>query len=548
MVEQPNLIKSMQLPPIKMQKYERYLPTAFDESLSILEKINKVINYLYEYSEITNEMLEKWNVVYYWAMNEGLQQSVTDQLNKWLEDGTLQSVINQESFGEIQANVDILINDLDSLKNDVLSMRGDIDTIKNEAVNLEGYYSNLKIERYVDEESNTTYYLGKVPSYDSDGNFIRLNHTHTAPVYGSTNLKTVRETSVNTGATLAINASTYSTTTGNIIGMYMKDGNVIQDNVGQAYNYILAFDDNNNMQTFPPNTSPSTIIGAGYNNAISSFIPLIENGLSVSDSVIATRSIFDQPHPRSAIAKDSVGNMYFFSCEGRTIGEYGMYAKDVIRVLLSHGMVFAQMLDGGGSADMVYYQSNVNMPSGGFGSEEREVGNILYVGKDETNKPANKLLKVMGDANMRITAYRSHLEELRYQRNNYIEMEEYLVNGWVNYGTQGSSRVRAWIMPNNTMYLVGTIKNGQLSVPFMQLPDDIAPMFTTDHLVAGNKENEIYKIRIGANGELQWYYWNTAGRPGSTIGNDAGTYAPDYIKLDGIFIPLNTPEQGIQRR
>ena len=30
---------------ITLQRYERYLPTAFDESLTLLEKMNKLIEY-----------------------------------------------------------------------------------------------------------------------------------------------------------------------------------------------------------------------------------------------------------------------------------------------------------------------------------------------------------------------------------------------------------------------------------------------------------------------------------------------------------------------
>ena len=139
MVEQPNLIKSMQIPPIKMQKYERYLPTAFDESLSILEKINKVINYLYEYSAITNEMLEKWDVVYYWVMGEGLRQGILDQLNIWLEDGTLSDILEGLLLGEyarkdwVTEQINVLITEIDVFKtkieNDLNDRAINVDTL-----------------------------------------------------------------------------------------------------------------------------------------------------------------------------------------------------------------------------------------------------------------------------------------------------------------------------------------------------------------------------------------------------------------------------------
>lgn len=45
---------------LNVQEYERYLPTAFDESMSILEKLNKVIEYL---NQIGHLKQEEWNII-----------------------------------------------------------------------------------------------------------------------------------------------------------------------------------------------------------------------------------------------------------------------------------------------------------------------------------------------------------------------------------------------------------------------------------------------------------------------------------------------------
>lgn len=82
------------LPEMFVQQYERYLPTAFDESLTLLEKVNKVIGYLYEIGRITNEMLERWNEVYNWILNDGLEEAVKEKLEEWLLDGTLDGILN----------------------------------------------------------------------------------------------------------------------------------------------------------------------------------------------------------------------------------------------------------------------------------------------------------------------------------------------------------------------------------------------------------------------------------------------------------------------
>ncbi len=105
------------VPPIRIQKYERYLPTAFDESMSILEKINKVIHYLHDYSEITEEMLTKWNEVYKWITGEGLYTTVEEILKEWLKDGTFEQLLEklivdlQNDFNELRKELKKHIDD-----------------------------------------------------------------------------------------------------------------------------------------------------------------------------------------------------------------------------------------------------------------------------------------------------------------------------------------------------------------------------------------------------------------------------------------------------
>lgn len=122
MSENPKLIRSMQIPPIKMQQYERYLPTAFDESMSLLEKVNKVILYLHEYSEVTEMMLTRWNEVYRWLMNEGLDETVGYRLREWLDDGTLHRIINEDLLSDINKKVESFISEINSLIDDLQTM------------------------------------------------------------------------------------------------------------------------------------------------------------------------------------------------------------------------------------------------------------------------------------------------------------------------------------------------------------------------------------------------------------------------------------------
>lgn len=118
-MNKPNLIGSIQIPPLQIQKHERYLPTAFDETLSILEKINKVIHYLYEYSDLTEQMMGKWNEVYLWVMGEGLDDTVGERLLEWLNDGTFYRIINETIFNELNGKVESVINDFEVFKGEL---------------------------------------------------------------------------------------------------------------------------------------------------------------------------------------------------------------------------------------------------------------------------------------------------------------------------------------------------------------------------------------------------------------------------------------------
>ena len=105
MTGKPQLTALRNLPPLAMQEYERYLPSAFDESLTIIERINKLIQYINETRGLTAGLIEKWNEVMEWVMGNGLNEAVVDKLQDWLEDGTLKKIINEEIFNDLNKEI-----------------------------------------------------------------------------------------------------------------------------------------------------------------------------------------------------------------------------------------------------------------------------------------------------------------------------------------------------------------------------------------------------------------------------------------------------------
>jgi hypothetical protein len=77
-----------------IHRYKKYLPTAFDESLSILQKLNKVIKSLEALGEVSTDVVAQWNTLMQWIEDSGLEESATTVLNEMIADGTIGDLIN----------------------------------------------------------------------------------------------------------------------------------------------------------------------------------------------------------------------------------------------------------------------------------------------------------------------------------------------------------------------------------------------------------------------------------------------------------------------
>lgn len=126
-----------------VHKYERYLPTAFDESMSILEKMNKLIeaqnaliNVVNAHTEHTSETIERafeiidtnlehelegflaelaeqkllYEEIRDKIHSDLLPDSVRQKLEEWLLDGTIEAMITETVFPELIERVEIIEN------------------------------------------------------------------------------------------------------------------------------------------------------------------------------------------------------------------------------------------------------------------------------------------------------------------------------------------------------------------------------------------------------------------------------------------------------
>lgn len=92
-----------------IQKYERYLPTAFDESMSLVQKVNKVIIHLNQIGELTNDVVDQWNTIMQWFLEEGLSEAVENQFNTLVESGEFVELV-QVALDEMNQELNDRLN------------------------------------------------------------------------------------------------------------------------------------------------------------------------------------------------------------------------------------------------------------------------------------------------------------------------------------------------------------------------------------------------------------------------------------------------------
>ena len=170
----PELIPESKITPLFLQRYEHYLPTAFNESMTLLQKVNKVIHELWRIGELTNDMIEKWNEVIRWILNEGLEDAVEDKLDEWLKDGTIDKIINENLFNDLKRMIQELYDrenefDIRDIQPDFISNLGGLRNAVNQSIHVHPTTLDLYVTQS-DSKSPEGFYITKLtPSghYDS---------------------------------------------------------------------------------------------------------------------------------------------------------------------------------------------------------------------------------------------------------------------------------------------------------------------------------------------------------------------------------------------
>lgn len=78
--------------PLLVQEYERYLPTAFDDGMTMLQKMNRIIEHINSLESVNQAMLDNWNALVEWAQTGYIADTIVATLNGWLSNGQLTNI------------------------------------------------------------------------------------------------------------------------------------------------------------------------------------------------------------------------------------------------------------------------------------------------------------------------------------------------------------------------------------------------------------------------------------------------------------------------
>lgn len=150
----PELLITNPYNPLHKHTTERYLPSAYNDNMTQLEKINYTIRQLNRLGELSNLVTDHLNEMVEWVTGDGITESVDKRLESWKIDGTLDSIINVTLFEQLNG----LIAKLESDKANA-SLVADIEEVVDSLTLLKANKSD--VEKLQDEKADLSliYYL-----------------------------------------------------------------------------------------------------------------------------------------------------------------------------------------------------------------------------------------------------------------------------------------------------------------------------------------------------------------------------------------------------
>ena len=254
------------------------------------------------------------------------------------------------------------------------SQGGTENTAQSSTVSSDSYQDeNISITLKSYRENDTTIYVADVnvssPEY--------LNTAFAQGSYGRNVTQKTSEIAENAGAILAVNGDYYGAQEK---GYVIRNGKLYRDTAINGQEDLVIYSDGSFGIINEGEVSAQKLIDAGAVQTLSFGPALVMNGsVSVTENEEVGKAAAS--NPRTAIGMISKTHYVFVVSDGRTDESAGLSLHELAEFMDSLGVKTAYNLDGGGSSTMYFNGSVVNNPTGGMGSKERSVSDIVYIGK-----------------------------------------------------------------------------------------------------------------------------------------------------------------------
>ncbi len=217
---------------------------------------------------------------------------------------------------------------------------------------------------------DTTVYVADVTV--SDGSALKTAFSQNS--YGRNVTAATSATAAQKNAVLAINGDNYGSREK---GYVIRNGVLYRDSAATGQEDLVVYADDSFEIVSEDEVTAQELLQKGAVQVFSFGPGLVENG-SVSVSTGDEVGMAKASNPRTAIAMVGPGHYLLVVSDGRTSESAGLTLYELAEFLQSLGAETAYNLDGGGSSTMVFLGQVVNNPTGGRGSSERAVTDIVY--------------------------------------------------------------------------------------------------------------------------------------------------------------------------
>ena len=233
--------------------------------------------------------------------------------------------------------------------------------------------SNISISLKEYRENDTTIYVADVQV--SSPEYLKTALAQGA--YGRNVTEKTSEIAESAGAILAINGDYYGAQEK---GYVIRNGELYRDTAISGQEDLVIYSDGSFGIINESEVTAQQLISSGAQQTLSFGPALVMNGsISVTENEEVGRATAS--NPRTAIGIIGENHYLFVVSDGRTSESAGLSLYELAEFMRSQGAETAYNLDGGGSSTMYFNGSIVNNPTGGMGSKERSVSDIVYIGK-----------------------------------------------------------------------------------------------------------------------------------------------------------------------